>query len=380
LSIKATVPSTYKCLLIFTNEWVAIGGGDFDLESIMATAAGSARGADQPEGGRHPPVAERSIVEPGRSLRWPLEIRAGHKLHVFAVVAAALAILFSIHWFSTRNLVSADNAFLDGDVVQISPKIAGSVLSVNVTDNQLVRRGDILVTLDTREYQVAVESAKAMLDDAAAQLQAAKANRELTDQAAAEARPLQRDVGLAPGATAETETKLVAVIRQAGVQSAEAKVEAARATREQAELNLADTAIAAPVDGIVTRRRVNVGNQVDRHQELMVLVVGTPWVIANFKETQIGRIQPGQPVEITLDAFPGVTFKGHVDSIQRSTGARFALLSPENEMSHFVKVVQRVPVKIVFDELPSSSLNVSLGMSVAATIDVKGDEASRVRP
>jgi membrane fusion protein (multidrug efflux system) len=347
---------------------------------MMATVAGSARAADQPEGGgRRAPIPERSIVEAGRSSRWLLEIRARHKLHVFAVVVAALAIPFGIHWFSTRNLVSADNAFLDGDVVQISPKIAGSVVSVNVTDNQLVRRGDILVTLDTREYQVAVDSAKAMLDDAAAQLHVAKANLALTDPTGSEARPLPRDTGLAPGATAETETKLVAVIRQAGVQSAEAKVEAARAALEQAELNLSDAAVVAPVDGIVTRRRVNVGNQVDRHQELMVLVVGPPWVIANFKETQIGRIRPGQPVEITLDAFPGVTFKGYVDSIQHSTGARFALLSPENEMSHFIKVVQRVPVKIVFDAPPGSSLNVSLGMSVAATIDVKGDEALRVR-
>src|SRR5690606_5703399 len=106
----------------------------------------------------------------------------------------------------------------------------------------------------------------------------------------------------------------------------------------------------APHDGVFTRRAVNVGTTVQRDQTLATLVYGAPWVTANFKETQLARMRPGQPVEISVDAYPGIALKGHVDSIQRGTGARFSLLPPENATGNFVKVVQRVPVKIVFDQ------------------------------
>jgi membrane fusion protein (multidrug efflux system) len=295
------------------------------------------------------------------------------------MVAMLLAVPLGVHWFSTRNLITADNAFIDGEIVQISPKIAGSVLSINVTDNQFVHRGDLLVTLDTRDFQVAVDGARAALADAVAQLKVAQANLALMDQTGSGSAAAPRDASLAAGETMDTGTRLATLIKQANIQSAEAKVEVARATLEQAKLNLAYTTISAPADGVVTRRRVGAGDQVDRRQELMVLVLGAPWVTANFKETQIARVQPSQSVAIMIDAYPDVTFKGHVDSIQRSTGTRFALLSPESEMGRFMKVVQRVPVKIVFDEPPSPSFNVSLGMSVAATVNVAVDEAARAR-
>jgi membrane fusion protein (multidrug efflux system) len=343
----------------------------------MTTAVGASQGVRPSEDGRGPAVPERPGIGTWHSPRWPLGIAARHKLHIFVVVAMILAIPLGVHWFSTRNLIGADNAFIDGDVVQVSPKIAGSVLSINVTDNQFVHRGDLLFTLDTRDYQVAVDGARATLSDAVAQLKIAQANLALIDQTGLGSGAAQRDATLAASETLETGTRLATIIKQANVQSAEAKVEVARATLEQAELNLAYATISAPADGVVTRRRVNAGDQVDRRQELMVLVLGAPWVTANFKETQIARVQPGQSVEIMIDAFPGVTFKGHVDSIQHSTGTRFALLSPETEMGRFMKVVQRVPVKIVFDELPSPRFNVSLGMSVTATIDVEAGEGAR---
>jgi membrane fusion protein (multidrug efflux system) len=348
---------------------------DLDPDTIMTTVARTSQGVRPSEGGPGPPVPEPPGTGTWPSRRWPRGIAIRRKLQVFVIVALIPAIALGIHWLSTRNLISADNAFIDGDIVQISPKIAGSVLAIDVTDNQFVHRGDVLITLDTRDFQVAVDGARAALSDALAQLKVAQANLSLIGQTGSGSGAAPRDASLAADQAPETGTRFATLIRQANVQSAEAKVEIAHATLEQAELNLAYATISAPADGVVTRRRVSAGDQVDRRQELMVLVLGAPWVVANFKETQIARVRPSQSVDITIDAYPDVTFKGHVDSIQHSTGTRFALLSPESEMGHFVKVVQRVPVKIVFDEPPGPRFNVSLGMSVAATVNV--EEAAR---
>ncbi len=160
------------------------------------------------------------------------------------------------------------------------------------------------------------------------------------------------------------------VVSRAQADIADAEVEQARAAVEQAAIELSSTQISAPKSGRVTRKSVEAGAYVHVGQALMAIVPRAVWVVANFMETQLADMRPGQPVEITVDAYPAISFKGRVDSIQAGTGARFSLLPPENATGNFVKVVQRVPVKIVFDELPSDHL-LRPGMSVVPVVQVK---------
>jgi membrane fusion protein (multidrug efflux system) len=370
---------------------------------------------------------------------------ARRRFRILGLVTIVLAIGAGIYWLTTRNLESTDNAVIDGNVVQIGPKVSGTVLALHVNDNQVVKAGDPLLTIDPRDYEVAVASATAGLANATAQAERTRVNLKYArttisaslDQAEAgvnNARAAlsqaQAQVGVAEAeaqrATADLtryerlvgtdfaskqryeqaqsdarttaarlraaqqgvrasdaqlsqalgkldEAKTVpeqVAIREAELKAAEAQVLAASATLQQAQLNLSYTKLLAPQDGIVTRRKVNAGDQIDKGQNLFALVVGQPWITANFKETQLTRMRPGQPVTVTIDAYPSRTFKGHVDSIQRGTGARFALLPPENATGNFIKVVQRVPVKIVFDETPDTAMALGLGMSVVPTVNV----------
>lgn len=170
-------------------------------------------------------------------------------------------------------------------------------------------------------------------------------------------------------AAAQTAAQQIAA-REAELQSARTAVTAARAVLDKAKIDLGYTRITAPQDGYVTKKAVEKGDVVQPDQMLARLVSGRPWVVANFKETQLTRMRAGQPVKVHVDAYPDLELKGHVDSIQRGTGARFALLPPENATGNFVKVVQRVPVKIVLDELPDADHVLALGMSVVPTVDV----------
>ena len=167
---------------------------------------------------------------------------------------------------------------------------------------------------------------------------------------------------------ADTAPQQVA-LAQAQYARAEADVQKAEADLSQADLYLSYCHIVAPASGTITRRSVEAGVYVQVGQPLMALVTERLWVVANFKETELTRMRPGQPVEIEIDSYPERKYRAHVDSIQRGTGARFSLLPPENASGNFVKVVQRVPVKIMFDETPARPI--SPGMSVYATVDVR---------
>jgi membrane fusion protein (multidrug efflux system) len=373
------------------------------------------------------------------------------------VVAGLLVVLavvgIVIYWFSTRDLLSTDDAFIDGDVVQIVPRVAGPVIRLAVTDNQHVAAGDLLLEIDPRDYAVAVENAGAALAAAEAQVGVARANLALTsattaatlaqaesavvharaaiaqseaqaaaaqaelvrarldaarylqlvksefaasrqryEQADAQSHTADAQWRAAQQAIKVTEAQLSealgkleeartgpqqVAVRAAELRASEAQLAAARAALDQAELNLSYTRIHAPQDGVVTKRAVRQGDVVQKDQTLGTLVFGAPWVTANFKETQLTRMRPGQPVELSIDAYPGTVFKAHVDSVQRGTGARFSLLPPENATGNFVKVVQRVPVKILFDQPPPAQFVLSLGMSVIPTVDVSGGAAAR---
>jgi len=252
---------------------------------------------------------------------------------------------------------STDDAFINVHFVSVAPKIAGRVAVVHADDNQLVKKGDVLVEVDPRDFQVALAQAKANLaKDKAAEIQANANEKRAQDLFAKKViSTLDRDASVATS------------------QSSKATVEADEAAVEQAELNLGYTKITAPVDGYVTKEAVATGDYLQVGQALMSLVPPRVWVIANFKETQLRNMQPGQPANISVDAYPSVNLRGRLDSIQAGSGAAFSLLPPENATGNYVKVVQRVPVKIMLDDQQNLQRVLGPGMSVVPTVSVGGE-------
>ena len=423
------------------------------------------------------------------------------------LIGAALVLLLAVllglrYWLYARSHESTDDAFIDGHIIQVSPKISGYVAKIYVTDNQQVKSGELLAELDARDYEAKLVQAQAAYDaglaqqhqaqtqvtltransrstiqqavagvrekrsgvggaqaDAAAerarinqaaagvsssqanvaqararlssaQAQATRAeadvrryqelyskdeiSRQQLDAAIAAARTAQAEVSAAQEQVAAAQAKVnearaaesaqtqearraqtqitgaqaqvseaegrlaqantapqQIAVSEAQAQTAGANLQSLKAAVDQAELELSYTKIYAPDAGRVTRKSVEVGALVQVGQPLLAVVPGDVWVTANFKESQIGQIRSGEPVEITVDAYPDKTFKGHVDSIQAGTGSRFSLLPAENATGNYVKVVQRVPVKIVFDEPPDPQHLLAPGMSVVPEVRVK---------
>jgi len=411
-------------------------------------------------------------------------------MSAFSAVLLLTGLIFGFRYcLHMRSYEVTDDAFIDAHITEIAPKVASNVVKLYVTDNQHVNAGDLLLELDSGDFDARLAKARAALQVAEAEHRAAKAAVEQTrittrggvaeassgvtaaraametaraqvgaarererqaqaavtaaraqsDAAAAEAKRAAADVqrnqslyqvGLVSQQqwdqiTARAQTanaQLTAAHAQvemarAGAATAAAEVEqstkqakqahaqveqgrgrltgasagpqqvraseeqassaseavnAARADVQMAELQVSYTKIYAPVDGHITRRSVEVGNYIPVGQPLMAIVSDRIYVTANFKETQLTHIRPGQPVAITVDAYPGKTFKGKVDSIQRGSGAVFSLMPPENASGNYVKVVQRLPVKIVFvDELADPSSPLCPGMSVVPEVRVR---------
>jgi len=303
-------------------------------------------------------------------------------------------------WYKNQVEITTDDAFIEGHIHNISPRIPGQVRSVLVQDNQPVHQGDLLVELDPADYQAQVDYALARLDVARnetsgdyARIDAARA--ALTQ---AEARLGQAELDLkrgqalyarevipreqldrlgtahkvAQGQLQEARQALIrarAMVGLSGTGSREALVKQRQAELTRAELNLSYTRIVAPADGYVTRKSVEVGNNVQAGQPFMAIVqLEEPWGVANYKESDVTHIHPGQLVEFSVDAYPGETFTGKVDSIMAGTGAAFSLLPPENATGNYVKVVQRVPVKIVIDSESDPRHKLRVGMSVVPTV------------
>ncbi len=341
--------------------------------------------------------------------RWPLIAL------IAAVVAAAIA--GTIWWWLTRDLVSTDDAYTDGRAVLVAPRVAGPVTRLAVDDNQFVHAGDLLVEIDPRDFQAArdqaagqLAAAVARLADAAAALdkarvsypaQLAQAQGQLAqargqlflaqaeyrrqhgiDRAATSQQNVdQSTAGLqqAQGqvAQAEAQVRTAALVDQ-NVAQAEAQVaqlrgevDQARAQLAQAEFNLGYTRVVAPQDGWVTKRTIETGDYVQPGQSILALVTPQLWITANFKETQLARMRPGQAVDIAVDAYPDLKLKGHVESVQLGSGSKFSAFPPENATGNFVKIVQRVPVKIVVDQGLDPARPLPLGISVEPTVTLK---------
>ena len=305
---------------------------------------------------------------------------------------------------------STDNAFIEGYVIPTASQVPGRVAELLVKDNQRVKRGEVLVKIDPRDFDASLAQARAdlaaalsRLDQAKAQVRATEAKfaQSLASVTAAEAEDRRAADDLkryesverravsksaidlaqsqARAATANLEAtrsqakaaEAEVALSEAGVGTAAAAVQQAQARVRQAELNLSYTEIIAPEDGRVTRRVVENGAYIQPGQPLMAIVPRRYWVIANFKETQLTYMRVGQPVEVAVDAYPGRRFKGHIESMQSGAGARFSLFPPENATGNYIKVVQRVPVKILLDDLPENDLALGPGMSVVPKIRVK---------
>jgi len=457
---------------------------------------------EDPEAQAGPDIPEDTGADAGAAT--PAK-RPLYRRPVFLIVAAlvlVLGLVFGLRYYAySRTHESTDDAFIDGRVVQVAPKVSGYVVKLHVKENQEVKEGDLIAELDARDFEARLEAARAALAAGAARQREAQAGVALTratsgagvqqassvvrqaragvetaraaaaaersrinqagagvttaqanaaqaqaqvagaeaeanranadvaryqelfakdevsrqrlDQAiataataaanleaarrrvaaaeaqVAEARSAeaaaaenarraatqipaaQAGVGEALGRLAQAGTGQQQVaVSQAQAETAGATIEQLRAAVEQAELELSYTKIYAPESGRVTRKAVEEGALVQPGQPLMAVVSGEIWVTANFKETQLNEIRPGQTVEITVDAYPGRVFRAHVDSIQAGTGSRFSMIPPENATGNYVKVVQRVPVKIVFDEPPDPNRMLAPGMSVTPEVKI----------
>ena len=285
---------------------------------------------------------------------------------------------------------STDDAFVEGHVALIGAEVSGRVIEVTVEDNDRVQAGQLLVRLDPAEYEARVAKARADLDAAtnrehAAHASAASAEADgraaetdlwrakqdvermqsLFDRGVASRQQLDEAIAKRDSSLARVAAATDRADSERAMLGNSAQVKQAEAALQSAELDLSHTRVVAPFDGVVGRKNVELGALVSPGQPLVAVTAAVPpWVIANFKETQIARIRPGAKAEVHVDAFPDFLFKGHVESIAAATGATYALIPPDNATGNFTKVVQRVPVKIVLDETSSEPLRVGLSAQV----------------
>jgi membrane fusion protein, multidrug efflux system len=333
---------------------------------------------------------------------------------VLAALFLAAVLVAAGRWYLTKDIATTDDAYTDGRAITVAPRVSGQVVALEVTDNQHVRAGQLLLRIDSSPFQAALDQAAgalavaeaqlansrvaldtaritypARLETARAQLQAAQAaqfkaaadarrQRALPkmattpqdlDNAESALRAANAQVAQAQAAVQEAEIVPQSIASaESEVRQRQAQVSLARAQREEAALRLSWTQLTAPQEGWVTRRNVEAGNYIAAGQAVMALVTPQIWVTANFKEDQLDRMKPGQRVEMTVDAFPSLRLIGHVDSIQLGSGSRFSAFPAENATGNFVKIVQRVPVKIVIDEGMDQDHPLPLGLSVIPTV------------
>ncbi len=320
-------------------------------------------------------------------------------LTVFGLMTGMVVVLVGGVMLWSLSRVTTDDAYVEGRIHNIAAKVPGTVLKLAVDDNQAVRKGDLLVEIDPVDYtvkvneaQAALDAEKARLNDAQAGIKAALANLEIQDVSARQATSDKQraDALYKEGVmTKERFEKTTTAFRLAFAQAKAAREQVVKARAAQrleeslvnqraaalriAELNLGYTKVLAPSDGYVTSKAVEEGNQIQAGQPLMAVVaLDDIWVVANYKETQLKSVKPGQSVRIKVDTYPGYTFMGKVDSIMAGTGAMFSLFPPENALGNYVKVVQRIPVKITFDAMdPARPLRI--GMSCVPTVYTKNE-------
>jgi membrane fusion protein, multidrug efflux system len=335
-------------------------------------------------------------------------------LGVVVVVAAIIAIFV---WFARRNQVTTDDAYTDGNSITMAPKVSGYVINLYIDDNVYVHKGDLLLRIEQNDYAASQGQAQAQLASVRAQLEAARVAYEIArvqypaqlvaaraQQRAAEASfaqaqasykrqhevdrraTTQETIDASDSQSVNTASSVqsaksqVAVaelvpeqLRQAAatVQQREASVAQAEAQLKQADLNVGYTEIRAPSDGFITKRNVQQGSYLSAGATMFLIVTPDIWITANFKESQLGRMRPGDAVDIEVDAYAGLKLYGHVQSIQNGSGSRFSAFPVENATGNYVKIVQRVPVKIVIDRGLDRNARLPLGLSVSPVVHLR---------
>jgi membrane fusion protein (multidrug efflux system) len=337
---------------------------------------------------------------------------------VIGIVVVVLLIAAGLYyWIQNRNLESTDDAYTDGRAITIAAQVAGTVVSLDVTDNQFVKKDQVLIHIDPRQYindrdqaegQLATAKAQfsgqqlgaeigrknfpAQLAQAQAQLANAQANLAKAQadfnrqQSLPKLATSQQDVDAATASLKQAEAQVMLAQAQitqnspvqqligqtdAQVGQLKGQVEQAQGRLDQANLNLSWTQVKAPQDGWITKRNVEAGNYITAGQQIFSIVAPEVWITANFKESQLADMRKGQPVRIKVDAYPKLDLRGHVDSIQLGSGSKFTAFPPENATGNFVKVVQRVPVKIVIDSGLDPNIPLPLGISVVPAVTVR---------
>jgi membrane fusion protein (multidrug efflux system) len=327
-----------------------------------------------------------------------------HPIGVAAVSVIAVAGLIggTLWYLNSRHYANTDDAFIDGRPISISLEVTGTIVLVPVTDNQIVKVGDLLIQIDDRDYRAAVDLAQAQMDQAQANVDnfSAQVYEQESQIAQAEAQVIQAQAtldfskqqntrfqdlvekGAGTVQRAQQATSEFGATAQAGKMVAERQINVLKAQRKNAQgqfgqaqaqkavadANLTRTKLFATADGRVTRLTAAVGQLATQTQGVMILVPLDVWVTANFKETQLADIKVGQPVDIEIDAF-GRSFPGHVESFQSGSGTAFSLLPAQNATGNYVKIVQRIPVKITFDQRPD--LQLGPGMSVIPRVTIR---------
>jgi len=364
------------------------------------------------------PTPEQSVTPGAETTAAPPAGHAKHPLRNALFIAGGVAVLIGAciyghgWWTSGRFMISTDDAYLQADSVSISPQIAGYIVAAPVQDNQAVAPGQLLARIDDRDYRTALAAAQANADSAAAgaemlvqqmaqqtyaiaEAQAAVASDQATlsfarqnygryaslaQNGAATAQEAQQSGTSAKNSQANLQRDLAALgvartqmaVLSAELVKAQAGVGLAQANLAQARLNLGYTIITSPIEGVVGERSLRVGQYVEAATPLMAVVpLQSVYITANYKETQLTDVRPGQKVAVSVDTFPGAVVHGVVNSIAPASGEEFALLPPDNATGNFTKIVQRVPVKISIDPHDPLIGQLRPGMSAEPAIDTK---------
>lgn len=300
---------------------------------------------------------------------------------IIAVLLLVLGVMLSINALFFQ---STDDAFVEGSMITIAPRVSGQVIKLHIRDNKDVKKGELMLEIDPTDYEVKLKQTEAKLLEAKASLNSV--NNEIV-KTGSELSFAQRDYnrysamykkGISSTQDYDS-SKNKLTTAESNDKSAKAKrdeivalIKRLEAEVEQDKLNLSYTKIYAPADGRVTNRTVEQGNYVQVAQPMFALVTSDIWIVANFKETQVGNMKPGQSVKIKVDAYGCKKFNGVVDSLQMASGAKASLFPPENAVGSYVKIVQRIPVKIYFTD-DITKYNIIPGMSVIPTVKIRGN-------
>ena len=349
-------------------------------------------------------TVEQIAINPIETVEAPPQKRRGWaRIALMLSVPLLIALGGGYVWLTSGRYISTDNAYVRQDMISISPDVSGRIVAVNVAENQRVKAGDVLFTIDPEPYRIALEQADAALATARVQVntlatdsggaaadiasaqadialaqatfdrQAALMKRGFTTRASFDAAAHEVAAGKARLATAEASAAKARSQVGSGTTSSgiPAQIQAAMAERDKAALSLARTVVRAPKDGIVTQTsRLLVGTITPSGVPAVSIVVSqAAWVEANFKETDLNHMAVGQPAQISLDAYPGVKVRGHVASIGAGTGSQFSILPAQNATGNWVKVTQRVPVRVAIDGTPARPM--IPGLSAEVKIDTK---------